>query len=225
MSILSAVRGQISAGYKRYGSYSRSLDRLNRLPLHSAYLAHFPHVPVHASREALWNALSERWSDPIEYLEFGVDRGHSILHWAGMRKEATSRFTGFDTFSGLPETWNHFYPKGHFDTGGRTPLTDDRRVHFVTGLFQDTLVPFLSRFDPAGRRLVVHVDCDLYGAALYCLVKLDTLLVPGSVLVFDEFGDVLHEFRAFHDYLASHNRTATPLGFHDDGFTAGLMLH
>ena len=225
MSILGSLRGQISAGYKRHGAYSRSLDRLNRLPLHSAYVARFPDTPVHASREALWSELSKQCPGPIEYLEFGVHRGHSILRWAAIRPEPTSRFTGFDTFSGLPEAWNHLYPEGHFDTGGRPPRTDDTRVRFVTGLFQDSLGPFLSSFDPAGRRLVVHVDCDLYSAALYCLVKLDSWLAPGTLLVFDEFGDVLHEFRAFHDYLASHNRRATPLGFHDGAFTAGLMLH
>ena len=224
MTILGVFRRQLSAGYKRRGIYSRSLDRLNRLPLHSAYLARHSGTAVHPTREALWKALSEQCTGPIDYLEFGVHHGHSIATWAAMRPEPTSRFTGFDTFAGLPETWNHFYPEGHFDTGGLTPQTEDPRVQFVTGLFQDTLTPFLSCFDPAGRTLVVHIDSDLYSSALYVLVKLDPLLVAGSLIVLDEFGDVLHEFRAWQDYLGSHYRTATPVGFHDEGFTAALMM-
>jgi hypothetical protein len=35
---------------------------------------------------------------------------------------------------------------------------------------------------------------------------LDPVLHAGTVLIFDEFGDVLHEFRAANDYLSSYRR-------------------
>ena len=224
MSLIGRMRRRISSRYKRHGAYSRSLDRLNRLPLHQAYMAAFPNAPSFTTREALWDAVAARRSGAIDYLEFGVHQGHSILHWAGRNQDPKSRFVGFDTFTGLPEQWNAFYPQGHFDTGGQVPQTDDPRVDFVTGLFQDTLPGFLANHVATGRPLVVHIDCDLYASALYCLTRLDTILVPGSILIFDEFGDVLHEFRAFADYLASYRRNGRLIATHDDGFTAAIEL-
>ena len=224
MSIVGRVRSGISAGYRRHGIYSRSLDRLNRLPLLTVFLRQHADAPSFGTREEMWDAVAARCTGPIDYLEFGVHEGHSILHWAAVKREPDSRFVGFDTFTGLPETWNALYPKGHFDTGGRTPPTKDPRVRFVAGMFQDTLARFLSSYEPAGRRVVVHIDCDLYASALFCLTKLDPILRPGSLLVFDEFGDVLHEFRACADYFASYRRQARIVCTHDDGFTAALEL-
>ena len=224
MSFIGKMRRGISARYRRHGAYSRSLDRLNRLPLHQGYLAGFPDAPSFASREALWDAVAARRSGAIDYFEFGVHRGHSLLHWAARNQDPDSRFVGFDTFTGLPEHWNTFYPKGHFDTGGQVPRTDDPRVSFVAGLFQDTLPGFLARHAPAKRPLLVHIDCDLYASTLYCLTKLDPLLAPGSILIFDEFGDVLHEFRAYADYLASYRRNGRIIATHDAGFTAAVEM-
>jgi hypothetical protein len=93
----------------------------------------------------------------------------------------------------------------------------------VTGLFQDTLPAFVERFTPRGQ-IVVHNDSDLYSSTLYCLTQLDKFLVSGSCLIFDEFGDVLHEFRAFNDYCASYRRHFKVIGSHDDFFTVAVEL-
>ena len=224
MALGKTIREAVSRRYRRHGRYSRSLDRLNRLPLLHAALAAAGERPVLPTRESLWDSLAAACPGAISYLEFGVHEGHSIRHWAAAKTEPDSRFVGFDTFTGLPESWNAAYPEGHFDTGGRPPAVPDARVSFRTGLFQETLEPFLADYETGGRALVVHIDCDLYASALYCLTRLDPVLSPGTILIFDEFGDVLHEFRALADYLASYRREARLLCTHDDGFTAALAM-
>lgn len=220
---MGGIRAAIGDSYKRHGVYSRKLDRLNRLPLHTAFMREGS-VPQFPTRESMWGAVAERCPGPIDYLEFGVHRGHSILTWATLNTDVASRFVGFDTFTGLPETWNDAHPKDHFTTEGRTPRTSDSRVTFEVGLFQDTLIPYLERHRASERQVVVHIDCDLYTSTLYCLTKLDPVMARGTVLIFDEFGDVLHEFRAFSDYIASYRRTARLLCSHDDGYTAAVVL-
>ena len=224
MALGKTIRDAVSRRYRRHGRYSRSLDRLNRLPLLRDTLAAAGELPMLPTREALWDHLAAARPGAIDYLEFGVHEGHSIRHWAATKPEPDSRFVGFDTFTGLPDAWNAAYLKGYFDTGGRPPAVSDARVSFRIGLFQDTLGPFLANYDRGARMLVVHLDCDLYASALYCLTRLDPVLAPGTILIFDEFGDVLHEFRALEDYLASYRREARLLCTHDDGFTAALAM-
>lgn len=144
----------------------------------------------------------------IDYLEFGVFQGQSLFKWADINTENNSRFYGFDSFEGLPETWDGVTTskrERHFDVGGSIPQTDDSRIHFIKGLFQDTLQGFLSAYEPHGR-VVVHNDSDLYSSTLYCLTMLDSILASGSVLIFDEFYSSSHEFQAFYDYAVAYRR-------------------
>ena len=140
----------------------------------------------------------------IDFLEFGVYKGDSLRSWLGLNTNPRSKFYGFDSFTGLPEQWGK-NPKGTFDVGGSIPEIDDDRASFVVGLFQETLTTFLESYGPE-QRLVVHIDSDLYSAALYCLTKLDRFLVRDSIIIFDEFGDLENEYAAFRDYILSYNR-------------------
>ena len=101
---------------------------------------------------------------------------------------------------------------GAFNADGKTPAIDDARVQFVAGLFQDTLVRFLQGFE-IRNQLVVHIDCDLYSATLFCLATLDRHMPRGTVLIFDEFYDVLHEFRAFREYNEAFKRSWRGLAY------------
>jgi O-methyltransferase len=218
-----ALTHALVVNYGRYMPYSPAVDRINRRPLLQSFVEKNTGAPSFATRESMWSFIADRSAGAIDYLEFGVHEGHSILHFAAQNKVPGSRFFGFDCFTGLPEDWNSDFRRGHFDTGGRVPETADTRVKFVAGLFQDTLPQFLSEFTPTNR-LIVNIDCDLYTSALYCLTKLDPILRKGTILMFDEFGELLHEFRAANDYLSSYRRDAKVICSHDDFYTVAVEL-
>jgi hypothetical protein len=107
--------------------------------------------------------------EPVTYLEFGVGQGHSILGMAREFRHAESLFVGFDSFIGLPEDWL-MHKRGAFSNMGETPPTDDRRVRFVKGWFQNTLHESLVwlRAHLDGR-VLIHYDADLYYSTLFLL--------------------------------------------------------
>ncbi|HWE73079.1 MAG TPA: TylF/MycF/NovP-related O-methyltransferase [Stellaceae bacterium] len=137
----------------------------------------------------------------FDYLEFGVFQGESIRHISSCNKHPDARFWGFDSFEGLPSDWNQKNPKGTFDVGGQPPSIDDRRVRFVKGWFDQSLPMFLRDYRPQ-EKLWIHVDGDLYSSAMQVLTLLNPYIRSGTVLIFDEIEDLLHEFKALCDYEA-----------------------
>jgi O-methyltransferase len=151
---------------------------------------------------------------PIDYVEFGVFRGESIQHWLTINTHLQSRFTGFDTFTGLPHPWEGFWEtleRETFDAQGNVPEINDSRVTFIKGLFQETLPAFLTHHY-SQLPLIIHIDSDLYSSALYVLTQCDHRLVHKSIVIFDEFSSILDEFRALEDYCSSYRRNYKVIG-------------
>lgn len=138
-------------------------------------------------------------SQPVLYLEFGVHRGESVAWWYENNRHPESRFVGFDSFEGLPEDWQGVMRRGSFDVNGVVPQTDDSRVTFVKGWFHKTLPGHLAIMGLDTRR-VIHLDADLYRSTIYPLLILGSVLRAGDILIFDEFADSIHEYRAFEDF-------------------------
>lgn len=136
--------------------------------------------------------------EPINYLEFGVANGQSFRWFLSINKNETSAFWGFDTFTGLPEDFG-VYKKGMFNTNNKVPEISDNRGHFLQGLFQQTLPPFLKTFKD-DKRKVIMLDADLYSATLFTLASLSPLLNKGDIIFFDEFSVPTQEFKAFHEF-------------------------
>lgn len=145
-----------------------------------------------------------------DFLEFGVWKGESIQLWTELNKNPETRFFGFDTFTGLPEDWTAATPAGTFSTNGNAPPITDSRVQFIKGVFQETVAGFLEKVK-LQKKLIVHVDCDLYSSTLFVLATLNNYLKPGSIIIFDDFYSLLHEFKAFVDYNRSFGRPWKPL--------------
>ena len=139
----------------------------------------------------------------IDYLEFGVARGIALKWWVEKNKNTSTRFYGFDVFTGSPEDFG-VMKSYHFDTQGETPKINDERVSFIKGLFQDTLFNFLSGFN-SNRKMVIHMDADLYSSTLFVLTAIFPRLKKDDIIIFDEFGVPTFEFRAFSDLVSAYN--------------------
>jgi len=197
--------------YRLFPFYSLRLDQLMNNALVGRWIAANSSVPKVNDRHSLYRFLAKRFEgQPIDYLEFGVWQGDSIRQWASLNSHPETRLFGFDSFEGLPEDWDRSMSAGTFDVQGVLPKIDDKRVSFVKGWFQDTLPGFLAQYKRQDR-LVVNIDADLHSSTLYCLVKLDPIITPGTIVIFDEFVSALHEFRAYHEYCKAFRREMRPL--------------
>jgi hypothetical protein len=118
------------------------------------------------------------------YAEFGVWKGESLSFIADRIDDV---IYGFDSFEGLPEDWYPTHAKGMFDLGGALPDLKTRRgnVRLVKGWFEDTLPPFAREVE--GPAAFLHIDSDLYSSARTVLGVLGDRIVPGTVIVFDEY--------------------------------------
>jgi hypothetical protein len=197
--------------------YSEQMDSVLRLTLLRHWLDKHERHPYFISRSELWEYISQIIGNntPISYLEFGVYKGTSLLSWTKLNTNEKSEFIGFDSFEGLPEDWLKlgFYSakRGTFYAEGKPPIIDDTRVEFIKGWFQDTLPLFLNRFS-SNKQIVIHCDADIYSSTMYVLCKMDSNIRRGTVIIFDDFCSMLHEFRALEDYSSSFLREYEVLG-------------
>ncbi|HLH43517.1 MAG TPA: TylF/MycF/NovP-related O-methyltransferase [Bryobacteraceae bacterium] len=134
----------------------------------------------------------------VLYLEFGVYYGDSMRTWSGLLRNPHSRLHGFDSFQGLPESWDLIAGKGAFASGGAIPAIGDPRVSFFKGLFHETLPRYAP---PPHERLFVNLDADLYSSTKTVLDFLKPHISPGTYLYFDEFQSREHEPKAFDEFL------------------------
>lgn len=149
------------------------------------------------SIDLLTHAMSLRSFEGL-ILEFGVASGRTINHIASLTEQPVH---GFDVFSGLPEDWRTGYEKGMFAQAIPKTLPN---VELVVGLYEQTLDGFIARTrEPVA---LLHVDCDLYSSTRTVFAKLADRIVPGTVIVFDEYfnypGWREHEFKAFAEFCA-----------------------
>ena len=171
--------------------------------------------PRYAARELLYAAVAHRIrTEKVLYLEFGVWQGLSLRSWSGLLENPISSLHGFDSFEGLPEAWDSSRPQGTFSLHSVLPRFDDPRVVLHTGWFSETLPNFAP---PEHERLVLNLDADLYSSTIFVLRTLQGSIRPGTILIFDEFCDRLHELRAFNEFLAT-----TSMRFHFLGATENL---
>jgi hypothetical protein len=122
-----------------------------------------------------------------DVLEFGVYEGKTITQIANFLTD--KKIWGFDSFEGLPEDWfllensnDTKFPKGTFKLNNIPKVPDN--VTLIKGWFNDTI--------PAWKQnnhnfiSMLHIDCDLYSSTKEVLFQLNSQIVTGSVIVFDD---------------------------------------
>ena len=129
-------------------------------------------------------------------LEFGVRFGTSIRQICAL---VDQNVHGFDSFQGLPESW-HNEPKGSYSTKGTIPSVPQNVILHV-GWFEETLPGFVKRHPEPVR--FMNIDCDIYSSTKTVLEFLAKQIIPGTVIVFDEYiGNEYwreDEFKAFQE--------------------------
>jgi hypothetical protein len=159
--------------------------------------------------ELLEMAYSWRLVDGL-LLEFGVASGRTINYIAELSKD--QKVFGFDWFQGLPESWRPGFSAGSF--AQEIPNVNGN-VTLIHGLFEKTLPNFVAGCKE--QISLLHIDCDLYSSTKTIFDNCLELIVPGSVIVFDEYfnypGWRQHEYRAFMEYIESSGRKFEYLGF------------
>jgi Macrocin-O-methyltransferase (TylF) len=158
-------------------------------------------------------------------MEFGVFDGGSLKQIAASTQQDVH---GFDSFEGLPEDWTHFQKKGRFSLAGVPPpqLAALKNVRLHKGWFQDTLPGFLKQHPGPAR--FVHIDCDLYSSTKTVLDLLADRIVPGTVIVFDEYlnypGWQEHERKAFAEFVVRTGAKYKYLGFASGEFSVSVQI-
>ena len=113
------------------------------------------------------------------FYEFGVWNGISFQHLINTFKKGF----GFDTFTGLPESWHDSQPKGAYSSFGSVPKIVGGE--FIVGKFEDTLPKFFSKKRPLAS--LINFDADLYSSTLCALNYSNKVIDEKSILIFDEF--------------------------------------
>jgi O-methyltransferase len=204
-SILKKLFSKLSVDtYQRLLAYSILRNNFNSLSSSQTY----------SKREALWDAVIKSYvgaNSRLIYIEFGVHEGYSLNYFSKQNINEESVFIGLDSFEGLPEDWGTMKKKGTFNTDGKIPSTDDSRVSFIKGWFQNSWASLEKKLSSISNleNLVVHYDADLYSSTLFALSKIDTLKKP-YIAIFDEFTG--HETRSLFNYCQAYNSKVEFLG-------------
>ncbi len=174
-------------------AYQQTLDFISE---------NLPDAVVCNKRSEIFNYALKHIKPEGLVLEFGVKSGQTINELA--QKPALKKRTiyGFDSFTGIPEDWTGTKTlKGQLSNLGKLPKVA-KNVKLVTGLFSESL-PDFTKEHPEDIALI-HIDCDLYQSTKDIFTHLAKQIVPGTILIFDEFFNYPnwqnHEAKAFFEF-------------------------
>jgi hypothetical protein len=156
------------------------------------------------------------------FVECGVMNGGSAGIIASLAHGKAPRSVWlFDSWEGLPEPGEHDIDfrgeKGQkgIALGSEARVRDllfqrlrlsPERIHMMRGWFQNT-VPVCR--EQIGAIALLHLDCDWYESLQFCLETLYDLVVPGGIVVVDDYGYWRGSRVALEEFLARRQLTPT----------------
>lgn len=209
-----AMTARLPLGYAQAHPYSGLQARAHQETL-DFILSDMPEaLAFDTPRELMKHALSQVTLDGL-VCEFGVNSGGTISYIAKQLPPKTA-IHGFDSFEGLPEDWSgNQMAAGYFNRRGKLPKVP-RNVTLHAGWFNKSLPRFMGAHP--GPAAFLHVDCDLYSSTLTVFDNFAERIVPGTVIMFDEYFNYpnwqSHEHKAFREFAAR-----SPLKFKYIGYS------
>jgi hypothetical protein len=179
-----------------------------------------PDTEFHQTLANAIKLLDPEWIKGRHALEFGVSSGLSLRVIAYYLGGIVPVF-GFDSFEGLPEDWeNTPCKKGHFSQDGNVPDIEDTIIY--KGWF-DATVPQYMTDHPDATIALLHLDADLYSSTKTILEGINSQIVPGTIVVCDEwfynfsedYND--HEQRAVLEWITAYGREVEFIDVEDTG--------
>ena len=148
---------------------------------------------------------------PGDILEFGVFKGASLIRFSTFRRlienDDSRRIIGFDSFGEFPvaETYNQLdrdFIKNFGESCGDGLSRNEvinifsekgfQNVELIEGNILESLPSFLVA-NPATRIALFHLDMDVHEPTKFALELLYDRVVPGGLILFDDFGMGLAE--------------------------------
>lgn len=198
----------------------KAMRQIGRFPERNVHRSGFSHTMIGRKRiDSLHQCLDivRQENIPGDFVECGVWRGGSCIFMAGYA--AVHGMNGrtvhvADSFEGLPVP-NHEldarfdlskekFPelavpmemvRENFDVNG----IDTTNVHFLKGWFKDTL-----KSAEIGDIALLRLDGDLYESTMDALEALYARVVPGGIVIIDDYNALPVCRQAVHDYLSAH---------------------
>lgn len=168
---------------------------------------------------AHWELYKRVTSLPGDIVECGVHKAASLVRWAtfrdGLEAARARRIVGFDAFGAFPRSDvaggddQSFIE--HFEAVAGDGLSQeevravlarkglDVNVDLIGGDVRETIPAFLKR-NPATRIAMLHLDMDVYEPTLFALELLADRVVPGGLIVIDDYNAVEGATRAVDEW-------------------------
>ena len=166
-------------------------------------------------------------------LEFGTATGRTLNQFAYWLPQKT--IYGFDGWQGLPEKFNDL-PEGHFAQKLPDVLPNCQLVQGWFGVrpaLDKSSIPDFTAQAFANKHkepiALLHLDADLYSSTKTVLDVFANQIVPGTVILFNEYWNHAtwkkHEFKAWQEHVVKHNVKYEYIGYASDHQEVAVKIY